>query len=55
MLTEVEFCTLHCKVELWPAVILAGVAVKLAITGSAPTVTATLQEALVPPPVAVMM
>ena len=54
MLTDVEFCTLHCKVELCPALMVDGVAVKLAITGSAPTVTVMLQEALTPPPRAVM-
>jgi len=44
MLTVSALVTLHCKVELCPAVMLAGVAVKLEITGSAaPTETVTLQ------------
>ena len=34
MLTEVAFCTLHCKVELCPALMVEGVAVKLEITGT---------------------
>ena len=51
MLTASAFCTLHCKVELCPAAMLAGFAVKLEITGSAaPTVTVMLQSAPIPPP-----
>src|SRR5579864_4578834 len=51
MLTESALCTLHCKVELCPALIEGGVAVKLAITGT-PTVTVTviLQVAFPPGP-----
>jgi hypothetical protein len=54
MLTESALVTVHCKVELCPAVMLAGVAVKVEITGSAvPTVTVMVQEDVTPPPVAV--
>ena len=56
MLTVSAFVTLHCKVELCPALIDGGVAVKLAITGSAAaTVTVMLQALVFPAPVAVMM
>src|SRR5690242_10273071 len=54
MLTEVAFWTLHWSVELCPALIVAGVAVKLAITGAPePTVTTMLHVVDAPPPVAV--
>ena len=56
MLTVSAFCTLHCKVELCPLLMEAGVAVKLAITGTAaPTVTVTLHTEVAPPPAAVMV
>ena len=40
MLTESAFCTLHCKVELCPAVMLAGVAV-LVIAAAVATLVQT--------------
>src|SRR5678809_867071 len=49
MLTVSAFVTLHCKVELCPVLIEAGVAVKLPITGRAgPTVTEMLQVVITP-------
>ena len=52
MVTVSAFSTTHSSVEVWPLLMVGGIAEKRMMRGSVPgvTVTATLQESVLAPP-----